>query len=343
MAITALLPSELSSEITDLGANDYLVGQKSGESRLSKLKPAAIAPADIGALPSSTAPYDIGAALKNGDVAEGFYVKDVNLPANSKTSGMAQLHGPYNAGVGNWDWQITFYDYACVITSDLMSFRNRPSNDWVDALAKRFYARTSDGSPDRTEIGFWMYDYNVGISSDTYNQLSIMTNGVAQGVFLNGEFASKNVRPTADITYRLGKDGNRYIDVWAQDTTINNSDATLKTDVAESDLGLEFILGLRPVSYRWIVAEQLAIPPEEEGGEMTYAPRAGVRKHYGLLAQEVKAALGERDFAGWGVGETTQTQFLRYSEFIAPLIKALQELTTRVEALEAATGGTVAS
>ena len=224
-----------------------------------------------------------------------------------------------------------------------MSFRNRPSNDWVDALAKRFYARTSDGSPDRTEIGFWLWNYNSGISSDTYNQLSIMTNGIAQGIFLNGEFASKTVRPTDDITYRLGKDGNRYIDVWAQDTTINPSDATLKTDITDSDLGLEFIAALRPVSYRWIVAEQVAIPPEEEGGEMTYAPRAGVRKHYGLLAQEVKAALGERDFAGWGVGETTQTQFLRYSEFIAPLIKAVQELAARVKELEAATGGAVAS
>ena len=342
MAIKPLFPSELIPEITDLGANDYLVGQKAGESKLSKLKPAAIAPADIGALPTSTVPYDIGAAKKNGDLAQQFECEELLMPTGSTTKN-ALIRGTWDAGLGAYSWQFQVYDYTALLRFNAVDIKNRTASDWTDAYAKRFYSRASGGSPARTDIGFWMYNYNVGISSDTYNQLSIMTNGVAQGVFLNGEFASKTVRPTADITYRLGKDGNRYIDVWAQDTTINPSDATLKTDITDSDLGLEFIAALRPVSYRWIVAEQVAIPPEEEGGEMTYAPRAGVRKHYGLLAQEVKAALGERDFAGWGVGETTQTQFLRYSEFIAPLIKAVQELAARVKELEAATGGAVAS
>jgi hypothetical protein len=68
--------------------------------------------------------------------------------------------------------------------------------------------------------------------------------------------------------------------------------------------------------------------------------RTGQRTHYGLLAQEVKAALdreGVDDFAGWVLGDKTDpgsTQGLRYDQFIAPLIKAVQELSRRVAALE---------
>ena len=65
---------------------------------------------------------------------------------------------------------------------------------------------------------------------------------------------------------------------------------------------------------------------------------AGVRKHYGLIAQEVKEALdkaGVEDFGGW-VNQEDNTQALRYEEFIAPLIKAVQELSARIKAIEEA-------
>jgi hypothetical protein len=69
--------------------------------------------------------------------------------------------------------------------------------------------------------------------------------------------------------------------------------------------------------------------------------RAGGRTHYGLVAQEVRAAAamaGVTDFAGWVLadkGDPASTQGLRYDQFIAPLIKAVQELAARVVALEA--------
>ncbi|TMJ66564.1 MAG: tail fiber domain-containing protein, partial [Alphaproteobacteria bacterium] len=69
--------------------------------------------------------------------------------------------------------------------------------------------------------------------------------------------------------------------------------------------------------------------------------RAGGRTHYGLVAQEVQAAAamaGVTDFAGWVLadkGDPDSTQGLRYDQFIAPLIKAVQELAARVVALEA--------
>lgn len=64
---------------------------------------------------------------------------------------------------------------------------------------------------------------------------------------------------------------------------------------------------------------------------------------YGMIAQEVKAVLdtlgkGASDFAGWctnTMGDGTERQGLRYNEFIAPLIKAVQELSAENESLKA--------
>jgi hypothetical protein len=101
------------------------------------------------------------------------------------------------------------------------------------------------------------------------------------------------------------------------------------------------------VSYKWITGGQDVIPshdsPSENEGnpENRTVSRPGVRTHYGLLAQEVRAALdgaGAGDFGGYikmDVGDPESEEGLRYDQFIAPLIRAVQELTEQVATLEA--------
>ena len=60
------------------------------------------------------------------------------------------------------------------------------------------------------------------------------------------------------------------------------------------------------------------------------------RKHYGLISQEVKSVLDDLeistvDFAGYI--DSNGEKGLRYNEFIAPMIKAIQELNQKVESL----------
>ncbi len=139
------------------------------------------------------------------------------------------------------------------------------------------------------------------------------------------------IKPATDNAMALGASGARWSTVWAATGTIQTSDARQKTAIAPSDLGLDFILALQPVRYRWIVGSQ------EEG-----KPRAGQRTHYGLLAQQVKDAIdaqGVGDFAGHILvdpADPDSEQGLRYTAFIAPLIAAVQELAARLTKLEAA-------
>lgn len=146
--------------------------------------------------------------------------------------------------------------------------------------------------------------------------------------------------PIANNLYSLGQPidagsgvtSNRFWKVIYSNTgTINTSDSRLKTDIYDSSLGLDFINNLRPVSYKFIEGSVT-----EEGESVP-----GTRTHWGLIAQEVKSAVDEAgvDFAGWVLldkEDVDSEQALRYEEFVSPLIKAVQELTLRVKALEEA-------
>jgi hypothetical protein len=158
----------------------------------------------------------------------------------------------------------------------------------------------------------------------------------------NGLGVNSNWYPTFNNLYNLGQPtdtpngvtSNRFWKtIYSNTGTINTSDQRLKTNVVGSNLGLEFINDLNPVSYKFIEGGK-----EIVDGDVVSVP--GLRTHYGLIAQEVKEVLdqaGVEDFAGWvkmDMEEEDSMQGLRYDQFIAPLIKAVQELTARVKALE---------
>jgi len=62
-------------------------------------------------------------------------------------------------------------------------------------------------------------------------------------------------------------------------------------------------------------------------------PREGKRKHYGLIAQEVKEALNGVDFGGFIEDEETGIMGLRYDQFVPILIKAMQEQNQIIQEL----------
>ncbi|WP_052951751.1 DUF2793 domain-containing protein [Devosia soli] len=130
------------------------------------------------------------------------------------------------------------------------------------------------------------------------------------------------VKPATDNAQTLGASGARWSAVWSATGTIQTSDARFKTEIAPTDLGLDFILALKPVRYRWRETEnETAV-------------------HYGLLAQDVLAAVeaaGVPDFGGHVLVDPEDgdsQQALRYSSFIAPLIAAVQTLNARIASLE---------
>jgi len=86
-----------------------------------------------------------------------------------------------------------------------------------------------------------------------------------------------------------------------------------KKDVEDIGFGLTFIKSLRPVQYRL-----------KQGND---------RIDFGFIAQEVEAQLGV-DYNVLGIAEDeARSLSLRYTDFIAPMVKAMQEQQTEIEAL----------
>lgn len=168
----------------------------------------------------------------------------------------------------------------------------------------------------------WSGRAEMGLSGDDHWRLKVSPDGAAwtDALTVNASTGIATVaasfRPAADNAVTLGASGARWSAVWAATGTIQTSDERQKTDIAPTDLGLDFILSLIPVRYRW---------------------RGGSRTHYGLVAQQVQAALDGRDFAGHVLADPADPQSeqaLRYDAFIAPLIAAVQALDARLATLE---------
>jgi hypothetical protein len=95
----------------------------------------------------------------------------------------------------------------------------------------------------------------------------------------------------------------------------NLSDARAKKDIQDLDLGLDFVLALRPVQFSMI-----------EGNGRT---------DLGFLAQDIESLLGDGyNVLGVG-GDADRTLSLRYTDLIAPLVKAVQEQQAQIGLLKA--------
>ena len=126
-----------------------------------------------------------------------------------------------------------------------------------------------------------------------------------------------DILPQTDDTHNIGSSSLKYDNIYATSGVVNTSDMRTKTNIVESDLGLDFINQLNPVSYNWI-------NPNNDN----------IQKHYGLISQEVKSVTGD-NFGGFVAGTNPEElQGLRYNEFIAPMIQAIKDLSNKVEELE---------
>jgi hypothetical protein len=132
-----------------------------------------------------------------------------------------------------------------------------------------------------------------------------------------------------------GNSGHTCHCIWG--TWTNVSDARDKTNIKNlpDNLGLKFIKKLRPVTFNWDFRDRYV---KECGYE--YGKKDGTliseREQYGLVAQEVRSILDEMNvkFDSLGYTEEHDGYRIAYTDLIPSLIKAVQELETKVAVIE---------
>jgi hypothetical protein len=167
-----------------------------------------------------------------------------------------------------------------------------------------------------------------------------MYTGAATGfIFGNTSQGYPNaIIPPNPSTYTLGRSGQQWSTIYIQTAAVVGSDERDKI-VLGPTLGLDFITRLEAVQYKLkLGGYDVKVIPDTNPPEFDNTPIPGRRIHYGMLAQQVKSVIDELqlpDFGGW-VSKTPADpeaeQALRYEEFIAPMIKSIQELKALVDA-----------
>ncbi|MFM9108494.1 MAG: hypothetical protein ACKOWF_17550 [Chloroflexota bacterium] len=205
-------------------------------------------------------------------------------------------------------------------------------------------------------------DSNTGVGAGALIALTTGNNNTALGArAANSVITFSNTTALGAYADVTGSDqvqlGDAATTTYVYNTVQTRSDVRDKTGVRDTVLGLDFITALRPVDYRWDMREdyrpaQPAAPAASasdaeraayadamaqwrEASRMGTLSRDGskarTRYHHGFIAQEVRdliAATGI-DFGGFQdhtVAGGEDVLSLGYDEFIAPLIRAVQEL-----------------
>jgi hypothetical protein len=156
---------------------------------------------------------------------------------------------------------------------------------------------------------------NICIGVDADPSAADATNQIVIGSSTTGLGDNYAVIGNANVTrLYVASDG---AGVLYADGTIQSSDKRLKENIEDTDLGLDFINKLRPVKYNYI--------KDKHDG----------KTKYGIIAQEVQEVLKEsnnEDFAG--IKDSDEYLGADYVQFVAPLIKAVQELSAEVKLLK---------
>jgi len=186
----------------------------------------------------------------------------------------------------------------------------------------------TDGSSYNTAVGYNASSgYNVG-----WNNTFIGANSSPNGNGLyNCVAIGESSRCTSSNQVRLGNSYTTSIGGVVGFT--NLSDGRYKRNIKEDVKGLDFIMKLRPVTYQLDVTGISKKLKESHGKENDeFSKKAIVEKEQevltGFVAQEVEKAAKESGYNFSGVDiPKNENEFygLRYSEFVVPLVKAVQE------------------
>lgn len=220
---------------------------------------------------------------------------------------------------------------------------------------------TNGGLSDNTAVGFRA----LALLAEDNNQIRNTALGSRAMEFMIDGSNCTTVFNSSAIGYQAYVSGNSQIQLGNSATTPYayqalqlRSDARDKSDIRDMDLGIDFILGLRPVRGKWNLREdyyeeydvQTGIDDNAEPvfekrlrfneAEYLAETKKRTREHEWFIAQEVDALCQKLgvDFSGLhhaAVDGGSDVYSLGYTAFIPPIVKAMQQCWERMDAMEA--------
>ena len=265
----------------------------------------------------------------------------------------------YNVGIGH-----QALAGSATVASNTGSYNVAVGIDAGDAITSGFWNTVvGTGAGGNVTLGnantLIGYSAGGGITSGTTNS-ALGDTAYASGNYTNSTCLGYNSSVTGSNQVQLG---NSNTTSYAYGAVQDRSDARDKTEIRDTQLGLDFIMALRPRDFKWDMRDDYRTKPPvrpnvgdyptdaeyqaaveqwrsdysvwEEANKLANITHDGThtrtRYHQGLIAQEVKQTMDAMgvDFGGYqdhSIKGGDAVLSIGYEELVAPLIKAIQEL-----------------
>ncbi len=179
--------------------------------------------------------------------------------------------------------------------------------------------------------------YHAGNSITTGSSNTIIGYGadLSDGSFTNATAIGNLAVSGASNRVRVGN--SSVTSIGGQVGWTSFSDERIKNNIQQNVPGLQFINLLKPVTYHFDINKQENISGRKDS--TSFNDKYDIEKipFTGFIAQEVEAAAKKigYDFSGVDAPENDKDLYgLRYSDFVVPLVKAVQELSAKNDSLK---------
>ena len=193
-----------------------------------------------------------------------------------------------------------------------------------------------------TVVGDESLAQNVTGTNNTvvgYNSLNSTLDNITATNINNATVLGANASVSGDNQVQLG---DSQTTTYCFGAIQNRSDRRDKADIKKTTLGLSFINSLRPVEFKWDYRDDYFKDELQKDGTIKRVPipKDGSKKrnryHQGFIAQEVKEVTDNLnvDFGGYqdhSINGGCDVLSLGYEEFIAPIVKSIQEQQQIIE------------
>lgn len=288
-------------------------------------------------------------ALYNLNAGSGFNTAVGNKALFASTTGQENAAFGYislqKATTGNFN--------AAFGTSSLTTNTTGSSNTGVgnNAISKSTTANDNTAVGSNSLFNTTTGGGNTAIGRSTLTTNTTGTNNtaignganVSSGILTNATAIGNGASVDASNKIRFGNTAVTSIGGQVSYTTF--SDGRFKQNIKDETHGLDFINKLKPVSYNYDVNSidnfwGIKESKEDAGNnEKQKAKAAQAKKRYtGFLAQDVDKAAQSLNYEFSGIDkpedDSKSTWGLRYSDFVVPLVKAVQELSDENDELK---------
>ncbi|HNW96962.1 MAG TPA: tail fiber domain-containing protein [Bacteroidales bacterium] len=246
---------------------------------------------------------------------------------NGNTTASYNTFNGYNAGMSN-------------TTASYNTFSGSYSGFYNTTGIRNTFSGYASGEFNTTGSYNAYYGYVAGMGANGVNNAQCTFIGsnsyptVARTNVTMIGYGVSNGQCTGDNQVCLGN--TAITQIRAAVTTITAySDERIKANIKENVKGLDFVLKLKPVTYNIMpkVLHQIWGTPDSLVNSIDFS-EAEQMACIGFIAQDVEKAAKESgfDFPGLDVPKNDKDVYcLRYSDFIMPMVKAIQELNTNNE------------